>query len=203
MLVYLILGITYGFAAAVQPGPLQTFLISRTLHNGWSQTLPAAFAPLLSDIPIVLLVLLLLSNIPLWMENSLHFAGGLFVLYLAYGAFQSFRHYSFNHKALLQSRSQNFFKAVVVNLLNPNPYLSWSLVLGPLVLKGWREAPSNGIALVGGFYFMMIGVTAGIILLFAAISRIGPRVSRVLIGVSAVALAGFGLYQIWLGITAL
>jgi threonine/homoserine/homoserine lactone efflux protein len=35
MLLYLLQGITYGFAAAVQPGPLQTYLISQTLRNGW------------------------------------------------------------------------------------------------------------------------------------------------------------------------
>ena len=39
---YLILGMTYAFAAAVQPGPLQTYLISQTLSHGWRRTLPAA-----------------------------------------------------------------------------------------------------------------------------------------------------------------
>jgi threonine/homoserine/homoserine lactone efflux protein len=203
LVVYLILGITFGFAAAVQPGPFQTFLISRTLNNGWRCTLPAACAPLVSDIPIVILVLLLLSNVPSWMENILHFAGGFFVLFLAYGALQSFKNYTLNQTVLLQSKRQNFLKAVAVNLLNPNPYLAWSLVIGPLLLKSWREAPGNGIALVGGFYFTMIFITAGIIILFAIISKLGPRVNRILVGISAIALACFGFYQLWLGATAL
>jgi threonine/homoserine/homoserine lactone efflux protein len=201
--IYLILGITFGFGAAIQPGPLQTFLISRALHGGWRSTLPAACAPLVSDIPIVILVLLLLSRLPDWAINVLYLAGGCFVLFLAYSAIKSFRHYSFNQTALLQSRRQNFFKATVVNLLNPNPYLAWSLVMGPTLLRGWREDPVNGIALAGGFYVTLICTTGGIILLFAAIRRLGPKVNRILIGVSAIALAGFGLYQIWLGASAL
>jgi threonine/homoserine/homoserine lactone efflux protein len=51
MLSYLTPGITYAFAAAVQPGPFQAYLISLTLVTGWRRTLPAVFAPLLSDIP--------------------------------------------------------------------------------------------------------------------------------------------------------
>ena len=64
MLGYLFLGMTYAFAAAVQPGPFQAYLISQTISNGWRSTLPAAFAPLLSDGPIILVVLLVLSRMP-------------------------------------------------------------------------------------------------------------------------------------------
>lgn len=149
------------------------------------------------------LVLLLLSSIPLWMVNFLHLAGGLFVLFLAYGAFQSFRNYNISTAGFQHSRRQNFFKAVLVNLLNPNPYLSWSLVMGPMLLKGWREAPADGIALVVSFYLAMILVNAAIILLFAGIGRFKSGISRALIAVSAAALGGFGVYQLWLGISGL
>jgi hypothetical protein len=70
-------------------------------------------------------------------------------------------------------------------------------------LKGWRENPGNGIGLVAGFYFTMIFTTMGIILIFSAIRRLGPKVSRILIGISAIALAFFGFYQLWLGAKAL
>ncbi|HEY77539.1 MAG TPA: LysE family transporter [Dehalococcoidia bacterium] len=203
MAIFLILGITYGFAAAVQPGPLQTFIISRTLSNGWRYTLPSACAPLVSDVPIVILVLLILNSVPIWVENILHFAGGFFVLFLAWGALKSFKNYTLNQTDLLQASRRNFFKAVTINLLNPNPYLSWSLVMGPLLLKGWREDAGNGIGLVAGFYFTMIFTTIGIILLFSALRRFGPKVSRILIGISAIVLACFGFYQLWLGTTAL
>jgi threonine/homoserine/homoserine lactone efflux protein len=203
MAVYLIMGITFGFAAGVQPGPLQTFLISRSLSHGWRHTLPSACVPIVSDIPIVVLVLLVLNQLPAWAGNVLHLAGGLFLLFLAFGAYRSFRHYTLDQTALSQSARQSFLKAVTVNLLNPNPYIAWSLVMGPLFLKGWREAPGNGVALMAGFYGCLIATMAGIILVFSAMRMLGTKVSRVLVGISVVALACFGIYQLWLGVTGL
>jgi threonine/homoserine/homoserine lactone efflux protein len=198
--VYLILGITFGFASAVQPGPLQTFLISRSLTHGWRTTLPAAFAPLIGDIPIAILVLLVLNRVPGWMENVLHLGGGFFLLFLAWGAYKNYHNYTFNQTGAIQPASQNLFKAVGVNLLNPNPYLAWSLVTGPLLLKGWQETPANGIALLASFYSVMILCNSGIILVFSAVRQVGPKLNRILIGISIIALAGFGIYQLWLGI---
>jgi hypothetical protein len=76
-------------------------------------------------------------------------------------------------------------------------------VLGPFLLRAWREAPSHGIAFVASFYAAMVAVAAGIVILVSAAHAFGPRVARSLVGVSAVALAGFGLYQLWAGATAL
>ncbi len=202
MLGYLILGMTYAFAAAVQPGPFQTYLISQTLSNGWRRTIPAAFAPVISDAPIIILVLLVLSQMPDWLAKILQCAGGAFLLYLAIGAFKSWRHFDQQKALQFQSARQTVLKAALVNLLNPAPYIGWSLVMGPLLLKGWLESPANGIALLIGFYTTMVLVTLGIMLLFAAARNLGPLVSRGLVGISSIALTGFGLYELWLGIGA-
>ena len=74
MFAYLILGMTYAFAAAVQPGPLQSYLISQTLSHGWRRTLPAAFSPLISDGPVIALALLVLSRVPAWLAQGLRLA---------------------------------------------------------------------------------------------------------------------------------
>ena len=200
---YLILGMTYAFAAAVQPGPFQTYLISQTLTNGWRRTIPAAFAPLLSDGPIIALVLFVLSRMPGWLIQVLQGAGGMFILYLAFGAYKNWRDFEVNNVVQIKSSRQTVLKAIMVNLLNPAPYIGWSLVMGPLLLKGWREAPSNGIALLAGFYTILILVTLGIMLLFSFARNLGPRVSRALVGISAIALIILGLYEVWLGIRAL
>lgn len=199
MLQYLILGITYAFAAAVQPGPFQAYLISQTLSKGWRHTLPAAFSPLMSDGPIIVLVLLLLSRVPRWLENVLQCAGGVLLLCLAVNAWKAWRNADVQKKVAVRSGQRSLLQAAMVNLLNPAPYLGWSLVMGPLLLKGWRETPTNGIALLLGFYITMIVSLMGIIVLFAAARNLGPQVSRVLVGVSAIALACFGLYELWSG----
>lgn len=54
MIPYVVFGLTYGFACAVQPGPFQAYLVSLALAHGWRRALPAALAPLLSDGPIAL-----------------------------------------------------------------------------------------------------------------------------------------------------
>jgi threonine/homoserine/homoserine lactone efflux protein len=200
---YILLGATYAFAAAVQPGPFQAYLISSTLTQGWRRTLPAVFAPLLSDIPIVSLVLLVLTRVPAPALDLVRLAGGLFVLYLAAGAWAAFRAYEAPRFDLTAHPAQTVLNAALINLLNPNPYLSWSLVLGPLLLQAWRLAPEYGIALLASFYFTLLASTALILVPFAGARALGPRVGRAMVGLSAVALATFGVYQLWAGASAL
>jgi len=199
--VYVIQGIGYGFAAAVQPGPFQTYIVTQTLNNGWRNTLLAAFAPLISDGPIIALVLLVLSQVPEWMQRFLYVASGLFVLYLAINAFIGWRNFETASVVAPPSSQQSLFRAAIMNVLSPGPYIYWSLVTGPILLVGWREAPANGIGFLIGFYMAMILSLAGTIILFGAARHLGPKVNRAMLGMSVVALACFGFYQLWRGIS--
>jgi threonine/homoserine/homoserine lactone efflux protein len=200
---YVLLGATYAFAAAVQPGPFQTYLISATLAHGWRRTVPAALAPILSDVPIISLVLLVLTHVPLAAVSLLRLAGGAFLLYLAAGAFAAFRRYELPKLDRSAGTTETVLEAVVVNLLNPNPYLSWSLVLGPLLLEAWRADPAYGIAFLASFYVTMIASTSVILLPFAGARALGPGIARAMLVVSALGLAAFGFYQLWAGGAAL
>jgi len=200
MLKYLIFGITYAFAAAVQPGPFQTFIISQTLKKGWRSTLPAAFAPVISDGPILVLILFLLNTVPENFIIILRICGGLFLLYLGFNAFNSWKNYDIEKDIATDSNQKTLFSAVVVNLLNPAPYLGWSLIMGPLFLEGWNIAPVNGIALIISFYLTMVFTSMGIIIIFAFARKLGPIVNKILLGLSSFALFAFGIYQLWLGI---
>lgn len=200
---YVLLGATYAFAAAVQPGPFQTYLISSTLTRGLRRTLPAVLAPLLSDIPVITLVLLVLTRVPPSAVSALRLAGGVFLLYLAAGAFASYRRYEPPRVDGPARTTRTVLEAAFVNLLNPNPYLSWSLVLGPLLLQAWRVSPAHGIGLLASFYATMIASTAVILLPFAGAGAIGPRMGRTMLALSALALAAFGLYQLWAGFASL
>jgi threonine/homoserine/homoserine lactone efflux protein len=196
MLTYFLLGATFAFAAVAQPGPLQAWLIAQTASHGWRRTLPAAFSPLLSDGPVILLTVLVLSRLPAWLATWLRIAGGVFVLYLAFGAFRTWRRFD-AQAPLAPPAGGSLMRATLVNLLNPNPWISWSLVLGPLLLKAWREAPSHAAALLAGFYGVMVLGLAATIVLFGLARRLGPGVSRALIGLSAVALTFFGCWLLW------
>ncbi|MDQ3005672.1 MAG: LysE family transporter [Chloroflexota bacterium] len=198
---YVLQGIVYGFSAAVQPGPFQTYLISQALFQGWKRTLPAALAPLVSDVPIIALCLLVLSQVPIWLQRFLYIAGGLFILYLAFNAYRTWKNFDSNlPKEEDVQTKQSILKAALINALGPGPYIYWSLITGPILLAGWRETPIYGIGFLAGFYVISILGYAAIIFMFSTAQKLGHRVNRILLGVSAIALFCFGIYQLWLGI---
>ncbi len=192
MLKYLLLGGGLAFAAGVQPGPLQAFLLARVAASGWVRTLPACLAPLLSDGPIAVVSVLVLGQLPLSFQDVLRAAGGLLLLWLAWGAYRQWR-----RPALLRaggSAPRTLLEGALVNLLNPNPYLGWSLVLGPSVLAAWSEERAYAVAFVGGFYATMVVTLTVFVLLVGTTRSLGPWVQRALVGVSTALLAGLGLY---------
>ncbi len=196
MLEYLLIGGGFAFAASIQPGPLQAFLLSSVAQRGWKRTLPASLSPLLSDGPIALLVLLVLNRVPETMGRVLQAAGGVLLLYLAWASYRQWRQRTTTDPDSDGSVPRTLVQAATVNILNPNPYLGWSLVLGPAVLNAWHHNPANAVALIIAFYATMVTILACTILLFGTTRFLGPRGRRVLVLVSAVTLAALGVYQL-------
>ena len=196
MLEYILIGASFAFAAAIQPGPLQAFYLSSVAQNGWKRTLPAAFAPLFSDGPIALLTLFVLTRFPEAMGRVLQAAGGVFLIYLAWRSYQQWKVQTSPGSETSASAPRTLAQAVMVNLLNPNPYLGWSLVLGPAFLAAWGQNPAYGAALIAAFYTTIVLANAVVILLFGTTRFLGPRTRRTLILVSAVLLALLGVYQL-------
>jgi threonine/homoserine/homoserine lactone efflux protein len=202
MISYFIFGLSYSFACVVQPGPFQAYLFSQSITNGWRKTIPLVFAPLISDLPVIILVLFILTSVRPLVLVILQFSGGIFLFYLAFKAYMTLRLQNTNNKTETPVFG-NFFKAVLVNIFNPNPYLGWSLVMGPMLLKGWSESPKNGIILLTVFYFALIVYSAVMVILFSATVKLGPRVNRISQIFSVIAFLVFGIYQLVTGIAAL
>ncbi len=200
MIGYITQGIVLGFAAAVQPGPFQTYVIAQTVKNGWRRSLVMALAPLVSDGPIILLAVAVLSQVSDSARRFLYLAGGCFILYLAWGALSRWRQAEDPAGTNAESPSKSLFNAAVMNFLNPGPYLFWSIVAGPLLVEGWRASPTYGIGFVGAFYAAMITTVAALIVTFGAARNLGSRVRHYLFGIAALALFGFGVYQLYRGI---
>ena len=198
MISYFLFGMSYAFACVVQPGPFQAFLFSQSIKNGWKKTVPLAFAPLLSDLPVIILVIFILTNLPHEVLGALQCFGGVFLFFLAFKAYKTINNpdKSENKSAY---RYDSFFKAVIVNLLNPNPYLGWSLIMGPMLIKGWYSNPENGIALLIGFYGSMVFYSAIMIVLFTAAGNLSSMINKILLYFSVIAFMFFGGYQLWSG----
>jgi threonine/homoserine/homoserine lactone efflux protein len=196
MLEYILIGSGFAFAAGIQPGPLQAFLLSTVTQKGWKRTLPVSFAPLVSDGPIALLTLLVLNRVPEVMSRALRAAGGVFLIYLAWRSYRQWRHQGTTDPGAETSVPRTLVQAATVNILNPNPYLGWSLVLGPAFLAAWQTGPANAAALIIAFYATLVTVLAGTILLFGTMHFLGAGGKRVLVLLSAITLAALGVYQL-------
>ena len=180
------------------PGPLQAFLLAQTLRQGWKRTIPAAMAPLISDGPIILLVLLVLTRLPNSFLVGLRLVGGAFLLYLAWDAYQACRTAAEQTNEPSPSLvSASVWKAVLTNFLNPNPYIFWSILAGPILLSGWQESAWNGVGFILGMYGALVGGLALFVYLFGTATQQSWRLRQTLTLVSAVALLGFGLFQFW------
>jgi threonine/homoserine/homoserine lactone efflux protein len=190
LLGHLLLGGALAFGAAIQPGPLQAFLVSRVAARGWARTLPASFAPLLSDGPIAVVSVLVLGRVPATAQHVLRAGGGLLLLYLAVRALREWRQPRAPSQA---SVPRTLAEAAMVNLLNPNPYLGWALVLGPAVVGAWNRRPVYAVAFVTAFYATMVATLAGFVFLVGAVNALDRSRQRTIAGASALLLAALGV----------
>jgi threonine/homoserine/homoserine lactone efflux protein len=203
MLLFFVQGFTLALSAVVMPGPFQAFLLSHAVRHGWRRTLPAALAPLVTDGPILALVLLVLTRTPSWFLETLRIAGGCFILFLAMRVYLSLRKGQTPADASEAAPSRSLLSAVTINVLNPNPYIFWAVVGGPIVLSAWRESPWLGGAFLLGFFGTFVLGMGIQILLFATAGRLNPGVNRALNVVACAALAVFGFYQLAMGLSSL
>ncbi len=194
-------GIFFGLYGALLPGPFQAFLLSQILRNGWRRTLRLALIPLLSDLPVIFLFLLILSQLPAWLMNILQIGGGSFLLYLAWDAYQSSKQPAF----LKDDKRSNgsLIKGAAINLLNPNVYIFWGTVGVPTILKGWAITPLTGLAFVFGMLGTMIPMTMLLIIIFSKMGQFNPNLRKYLSRAIAGLLMAVGLYLISSGIVAL
>jgi len=117
MLAHLLQGLSLGLSAAASPGPFQAFVIGQAVKDGSKRALPAVLAPLISDGPIILLMVLLLARIPAGALRIIRIAGGVYALYLASKSLQAYR--SFRPAGSPGEIRQTLGKAIVTNLLSP------------------------------------------------------------------------------------
>lgn len=194
---FLLQGLLLGLSAAASPGPFQAFLINQTLVGGFRRGAPIAFAPLLSDIPIVTVILLLLSQLPPSFLRFVSLAGGCFLVYLAWASWRQWRR---NESGGDVPPAGGFWRGVLMNSLSPGPYTFWTLVNGPILLEAIRQSWFQGGAFLLGFYGTMITSLICISAVFHQVQRLGPRVVRYLTLGSILVMTVFGVVLLVQGI---
>jgi threonine/homoserine/homoserine lactone efflux protein len=156
--------------------------------------------PLVSDPPVIVACLFALAGLPGGLLRLLSLAGGALLIYLGASTLRGLwreRSAPPGEGQATPPQRGGFWRAVLVNLLNPNAWLFWSLVGGPILAGALRSAPPRPHAFLGGFYLALTATNAATVLVFGTLGRLGPRTSRVLGGLSAVAFLVLGLAQLW------
>jgi len=160
MIELLIAGITLGLYAGFSPGPLLVLLISQTLKHGHREGIKVAFAPLITDLPIIVASLIFLSFVAGYslILGLISIFGGLYLLYLAYESFKT--------KGLTEEieaeEPKSLKKGVTVNFLNPSPYIFWITVGGPLIITAYMGNALSPLIFIVSFYALLVGSKIGI-----------------------------------------
>jgi len=151
----LLFGIIFGLAAGLSPGPLITLVVSETLKNGRKEGIEVAISPLISESPIILLVLVILSSVA---ENIILMAvisllGACFLIYLGLSNLSA----NVNESKDYLGKNNALLRGITSNLLNPNTYIFWLTIGGPRILESAQVNISATILFIIGFYMMLVG----------------------------------------------
>jgi len=152
---YLLSGMIFGLVAGISPGPLLALVITETIKHDAKTGVMVAMAPVITDVPIVLLSIYVLSrisgsNIVL---GVISLAGCLFLSYLAY---ESITVKSIE-SSLERGGVDSLRKGAITNFLSPHPYLFWITVGASSAVKASRFGPASPVLFIAGFYLLLVG----------------------------------------------
>jgi threonine/homoserine/homoserine lactone efflux protein len=161
----------YGLTGGLAPGPLMTLVISQTLRHGAREGIKTSFAPLITDGPIIALLLLFLDRIatirPLL--GAIAIAGVVFLVYLAQESWSALP----PSAAETTAAPHSLLRGALVNFLNPSPYLFWLTAGTPMLVKAWQHSALAAALFIVVFFVCLVGSK---ILLATLLARSRDRV---------------------------
>jgi threonine/homoserine/homoserine lactone efflux protein len=151
---FLISGIIFGLSSGLIPGPLLTLVISETLKHGIREGIKISIVPLLSDLPIVLVTILILTRLS-DIRPALGIISILGTIFLFFLAIESL---SFKGSDIdTEVKPQSVKKGLITNLLNPSPYIFWFSIGAPTVVKAMDIGLLSASLFILSFYFSLVG----------------------------------------------
>ena len=155
MIAFLTTGTILGLSAGIAPGPLLALVISETLRHVVKAGVKVALAPIISDLPIVALTLYILAKLSAFniILGTISFLGGFVLLYMGYESLAT-KGVNLSFQNL---KPQSLKKGIIVNVLNPHPYLFWISIGAPTTIKAWDQSIFAAMAFIGSFYILLVG----------------------------------------------
>mgnify|MGYP001465846918 FL=1 len=159
-------GITLGVVEGVKPGPLLTTVIKETLTNGFKGGIRAASAPFFTDGPLIIFSIFMASYIA---DQPLLFCGiaVLGAIFLTRMGMECFNPVIPDIDATDVNLTQSLKKGILTNLLNPNAYIFWILIGGPLMATAADSEPIAPFAYAISFLVSIVLVKITIAYFFS------------------------------------
>ena len=151
-------GFIFGLSSGLAPGPLLTLVVTQTLKHGVTEGIKVASAPLITDLPIILVSFILLTQVADFRAalGIVSLVGGGYVLYLAYECFKT-KPVSLGGP---QEQPKSIRKGTLINFLNPHPYLFWVTVGTPYILRLKQASLLAPLLFIVSFYGLLVGSKA-------------------------------------------
>jgi threonine/homoserine/homoserine lactone efflux protein len=144
-----------GASSGLSPGPLLTLVVAESFQRGFRAGTAVAVAPLITDAPIVLLMAALAHTL----ESMQYVTGTLYIVGAGYLAFLSLEIFRFKGMEIDSGTriAVSISKGVIVNLLNPAPYIFWLTVGAPLLEEAKNISWTVAAAFLCVFYGLLVG----------------------------------------------
>lgn len=155
MIHYLTIGTVLGLSAGFAPGPLLILVISETLQHDIKAGIKVALAPIVTDLPIIILTMFVLSKLSNFHNilGIISLTGGCVILYMGYESLRT-KGVELNFQEI---RIKPLTKGVLANFLSPHPYLFWFSVGAPTMTKAISQDITAPFAFIIGFYVFLVG----------------------------------------------
>lgn len=201
----LLAGLGLGLANGVAPGPTLALVVSTTLARGRRAGMQVAIAPLLTDLPIVLVTLAIAGSLPRTALAALGLAGAAVLAWFAWEALAAARTADATGLRTDATDGRDWVRGATANLLNPAPWLFWATVGAPLLVVTAREDGAWAVAaFLVAFYACIVGAKVAVALGLAATRhRLTTRAYRALLAGSGVVLAAFAVALAVAAVTAI
>jgi len=171
VLEYLGLGVVLGLAAGFAPGPLLALVLAQSIRFGTREGLKVAAAPLITDVPIVILatgLVVAAAEAAGGLLGAISLAGAVFVAYLGMESIRT----TGVQAGRPDETPRSWARGALVNALSPHPYIFWITVGAPVLIQAWADGPLAAVGFLVGFYACLVGAK---MLLAVVAGRSGGR----------------------------
>ena len=185
-------GVALGIIEGIKPGPLLTMVIRESLSKGLKAGMWTAAAPIFTDGPLIIVSLFFAG----WMATEpsvLLIISALGALFLAKMGLECFT-LELPNPDVKGDASGSFKRGVLTNLLNPNVYVFWFLIGGPLMASAAEQEPVAPVIYAIAFLLTIILVKASIAWIFVGGGTwLSPRKYRIVMAICGLAMIAFAV----------